>query len=85
MIVAETLKMDRLFLPTKKTKIRTKNKQIWRDFYEFVITSSDKDFVDHLGDWMIEDAALYLYLFTLRYTMIDNRAKMYSRIGLNII
>lgn len=59
----------------EKTKIRTKNKQIWRDFYEFVITSSDKDFVDHLGDWMIEDAALYLYLFTLRYTMIDNRAK----------
>lgn len=59
----------------EKNKIRTKNKQIWRDFYEFVITSSDKDFVDHLGDWMIEDAALYLYLFTLRYTMIDNRAK----------
>ena len=22
----------------EKTKIRTKNKQIWRDFYEFVIT-----------------------------------------------
>ena len=58
-----------------KEKIRTDNRQIWRDFYEFVITSSDADFVAHLGDWMIESAAEYLYLFTLRYTMIDNRAK----------
>lgn len=59
----------------EKEKIRTNNRQIWRDFYEFVITSSNEDFVDHLGDWVIEDAFLYMYLFTLRYTMIDNRAK----------
>ena len=58
-----------------KEKIRTANRQIWRDFYEFVITSSNEDFVSHLGDWCIENAFLYFYLFTLRYSMIDNRSK----------
>ena len=59
----------------EKARIRTKNKQIWRDFYEFVITSSDEEFNAHIEDWIIKDAFLYMYLFTLRYTMIDNRAK----------
>lgn len=58
-----------------KTEIRTKNRQIWRDFYEFVITSTDEEFVSNLKNWMIVDSILYFYLFTLRYTMIDNRAK----------
>ena len=58
-----------------KEKIRTDNRQIWRDFYEFVITSSNENFVSHLGDWCIENAFLYFYLVTLRYSMIDNRAK----------
>lgn len=59
---------------------------VWPDFYKMVIrplTGADgqddpalvaqwkKDF----KNWFVLDSAIYFYLYTLRYTMIDNRAK----------
>lgn len=51
------------------------SKQVFRNMYEFVIMSSDSDFVNHLSDWFIVESPLYWYLFTERYTMTDNRSK----------
>lgn len=60
-------------------------KQVWQDFYRFItrdLTTDGKEdaakvaaWKSEFADWFILDAALYYYLFTLRYTMVDNRAK----------
>ena len=49
--------------------------QKWKDFYEFVVTSTNEEFKANLGDWVVLDSVMYYYLFTLRYTMTDNHAK----------
>ena len=50
-------------------------KQKWIELYRFITTSSDADFKAHLKDYFVVDSALYYYLFTTRYCMVDNRAK----------
>lgn len=47
----------------------------WKEFYKFVVNSTDEEFYSNLGDYFVVDSALYYYLFTTRYLMIDNRAK----------
>ena len=56
-------------------ELQARLKQVFRNMYEFVVTSSDGNFVAHFGDWFVTDSFLYWYLFTERYTMIDNRSK----------
>ena len=60
-------------------------KQKWIEFYRFITRDLTTNGVEdsekvaawkaEFQDWFILDAALYYYLFTLRYTMVDNRAK----------
>lgn len=54
---------------------QAESKQVFRNMYEWVIMASDSDFVSNLKNWFIEESPLYWYLFTERYTMVDNRSK----------
>lgn len=64
-----------IFDEDENSKIYTDAVKKWNEFYEFVITSEVNRFEEELKDWFIEEAALYFYLFTERFSMMDNRAK----------
>lgn len=54
---------------------REANINAWRDLYKFIVTSTDEEFYANLKNYFVVDSALYYYLFTERYTMVDNRGK----------
>lgn len=54
---------------------RQANIDAWREFYKFVVTSTDEEFAANIENYFVLDSALYYYLFTERYLMVDNRAK----------
>lgn len=54
---------------------REVNINVWRDFYSFLATSTDEEIYANLKKYFVVDSALYYYLFTERYTMVDSRAK----------
>lgn len=60
---------------SKEAAQHAANIDIWRRMYAWVITSTNSEFVTEIGNWFYKDAALYAYLFTEQYTMMDNRAK----------
>ena len=57
----------------------------WIEFYRFVTRDLTTDGIEDpqkiaawkedFSKWCIEDAAFFFYIYTLRYTMVDNRAK----------
>ena len=59
----------------ENTEVLEYAKTKWKEFYKFVVNSTDEEFHSNLGDYFVVDSALYYYLFTSRYLMIDNRAK----------
>lgn len=54
---------------------RQANIDAWREFYTFVVTSTDEEFIANFENYFVLDSALYYYLFTERYLMVDNRCK----------
>lgn len=60
---------------TENAEVLDYCKHKWIDLYRFITTSTDEEFKEHFEDYFVKDSALYYYLFTTRYCMIDNRAK----------
>jgi hypothetical protein len=59
----------------ENAEVKAYVEQKWKDFYEFVVTSTDEEFKEHLGDWCVLNSVMYYYLFVLRYTLTDNFSK----------
>jgi len=51
------------------------NTKVWQEFYTWLVTSTNEQFVNELDQWAVRSSVAYFYAFTHYYTMIDNRAK----------
>lgn len=47
----------------------------WIQAYRFITNSTDEEFKSRFEEYFVKDSALYYYLFTTRYCMVDSRAK----------
>ena len=50
-------------------------RQAWNDLLTWVVNATPETFVKDFEKHFIKDSLLFFYLFTERYTMVDNRAK----------
>lgn len=50
-------------------------KDAWQRVLSWVVNADEQTFKAEFEDYFIKDSLLYFYLYTLRNTMIDNRAK----------
>lgn len=61
---------------TGRAKAQLKiNEKVWREFYTWLITSTNEQFVNELDQWCVKASVDFFYAFTHYYTMMDNRAK----------
>ena len=84
-IQSEWKKEDDPDYKSKNEAFQKPLRQKWIEFYRFVTrdltTDGNEDaakvnaWKSEFSNWFVFDAALYYYLYTLRYTMVDNRAK----------
>lgn len=47
----------------------------WIQAYRFITNSTDEEFKSRFEEYFVKDSILFYYLFTTRYTMVDNRSK----------
>ena len=59
----------------ENAEVFKRSRDAWINFYRFVTTSTDEEFKAHFDEYFVKDSAIYYYLFTERFCMVDSRCK----------